>query len=228
MGRGWVLPWKGGALLVVRSVVVGPFAENTYLAACQKTGEAILIDPGGEAVRVLALREPEGFAITRIFATHGHVDHVAAANAVRAATGAPFSIHEADLLWLANLTKQADMFGLERTTPPEVDILHGEGDVVRVGEHEGRVLHTPGHTRGGTCLYFERDGLVFTGDTLFVQSVGRTDLPGGDFEALRTSIVDKLFTLGDDVRFLPGHGPEGRIGEERVANPFVGEQRRGR
>jgi glyoxylase-like metal-dependent hydrolase (beta-lactamase superfamily II) len=215
-------------MLVVRSVVVGPFQENCYLAACDRTGEAILIDPGDEAPRLLAMREPGGYRIVRIFATHGHIDHVTACEAVRLATGAPFSIHAGDEAWLAALPKQAEMFGFPPVTPPTVDLRHAEGDEVRVGESTGRVLHTPGHTRGGCCLHFPEDGLVFTGDTLFSGSVGRTDLPGGDFDALRASIVDRLFPLGDDVEFLPGHGPGGRLGDERRSNPFVGEKPRGR
>jgi len=216
-------------VLVVRSVVVGPFAENAYLAGCDRTGEAILVDPGDEPTRVLALREPGGFRVTRIFATHGHIDHVTAVHAVKAATGAPFSIHAGDEPWLEALPRQAEMFGFEPATAPSVDLRHEDGDLVKVGEHEGKVLHTPGHTRGGSCLWFEADGIVFTGDTLFVGSVGRTDLPGGDFDQLRASITGKLFVLGDDVRFLPGHGPGGRLGDERVSNPFVGENaRRGR
>jgi glyoxylase-like metal-dependent hydrolase (beta-lactamase superfamily II) len=216
-------------MLVVRSVVVGPFQENCYLAACERTGEAVLVDPGDEAPRLLALREPGGFRVTRIFATHGHIDHVTAGEEVRRATGAPFSIHADDEAWLAALPKQAEMFGFPPVTVPTVDLRHAGGDTVKVGDHLGQVLHTPGHTRGGTCLWFPEDRVVFTGDTLFSGSVGRTDLPGGDFDALRASIVERLFTLGDDVRFLPGHGPGGRMGDERLSNPFVGEKpRRGK
>ncbi|MFT3914672.1 MAG: MBL fold metallo-hydrolase [Anaeromyxobacteraceae bacterium] len=216
-------------MLVVRSVVVGPFQENSYLVACDRTGEAVLVDPGDEAPRILGLREPGGLKVTRVFATHGHIDHVTAAEAVREATGAPFSIHPEDEPWLAALPGQAEMFGFPRATPPTVDLRHGEGDEVRVGEHVGQVLHTPGHTRGGTCLWFPDAKVLFTGDTLFAGSVGRTDLPGGDFDALRASIVERLFPLGDDVTFHPGHGPAGRLGDERRTNPFVGEKKpRGR
>ncbi len=211
-------------MLVVRSVTVGPFQENCYLAACDRTGEAILIDPGDEAARVLALREPGGFKVTRIFATHGHIDHVTAAEQVRTATGAPFTIHAEDVTWLAQLPKQAEMFGFPKVTPPRVDRCHADGEEVRVGEHVGKVIFTPGHTRGGTCLWFADAKVVFTGDTLFAGSVGRTDLPGGDWEVLRTSIVERVFPLGDDVVFHPGHGPAGRLGDERRSNPFVGEK----
>jgi glyoxylase-like metal-dependent hydrolase (beta-lactamase superfamily II) len=172
--------------------------------------------------RLLALVEP-GWRVGRIFLTHGHVDHVAGAAEAQAATGAPVTIHAADAPWLASLPRQAEMFGLDPVAPPRVDGYHADGDVIRLGRLEATVLHTPGHCPGATCLWFPSEKVVFTGDTLFLGSVGRTDLPGGDFEALARSITGKLFTLGDEVRFLPGHGPGGTIGEERRENPFVGE-----
>jgi len=211
-------------MLVVRSAVVGPFAMNAWLAACSETREAVLIDPGDEIPRVLALLEPEGFRVGRIFLTHGHVDHVAGAAAARAATGAPVTIHRDDVPWLEALSRQAEAFGLGPVAAPEIAAHHADGERVRVGRLEATVLHTPGHSRGSTCLWFPSEKAIFTGDTLFLGSVGRTDLPGGDFEALARSIKDRLFTLGDDLRFLPGHGPEGTLGEERRSNPFVGEK----
>jgi len=216
-------------MLVVRNAVVGPFAANAYVAACSRTGEAILIDPGGDTARVLGLVEPGGWRIGRIFCTHGHIDHVAGGAEARAGTRAPLSIHEGDEGWLAALPKQVEMFGFEAVEIPAVDLRHADGDAVRVGDCEGRVIHTPGHSPGSSCLFFPADKALFTGDTLFAGSVGRTDLPGGDYDALFASIKEKLFTLGDDVRFHPGHGPGGLLGEERRSNPFVGEgPRRGR
>jgi hydroxyacylglutathione hydrolase len=209
-------------MLIVRGVVVGPFAMNAWLAACSETGEAVLIDPGAELPRVLALRRPEGFTVKRILLTHGHVDHAAGAAEAREATGAPVSIHEGDVPWLAMLPRQAAMFGLEDARPLTPDATLADGEVVTVGRQSATVLHTPGHCPGSVSLWFEEAGVVFTGDTLFQGSVGRTDLPGGDFEQLARSITGKLFTLGDAVKFLPGHGPGGTIGEERLHNPFVG------
>jgi hydroxyacylglutathione hydrolase len=216
-------------MLVVRHAVVGPFAANAYLAACDRTGEAVLIDPGGDVPRVLALAEPGGYRVTRIFCTHGHIDHVAGAAEAKARTGAPLALHAADLPWLEALPRQAEMFGFDAVEVPTVDQRPADGEPFRVGACEGTVLHTPGHSQGSACLAFAEEKLVFTGDTLFSGSVGRTDLPGGDFEALHRSIRSKLFALADDVRFHPGHGPGGTIGEERRSNPFVGENpRRGR
>lgn len=216
-------------MLVVRHAVVGPFAENSYLVACDRTGEAILVDPGGELPRVRALAEPEGFRVKAIVCTHGHIDHVCGVAEAKAALGVPFHLHPLDQGWLEALPRQAEMFGFEAAEVPEVDAPLEDGGTLRVGDHEARVIHTPGHTRGGACLFFAEARTLLTGDTLFVGSVGRTDLPGGDWEALRASIVEKLLPLGDDVRFHPGHGPDGLLGEERRTNPFVGESpRRGR
>jgi glyoxylase-like metal-dependent hydrolase (beta-lactamase superfamily II) len=216
-------------MLVVRHAVVGPFAANAYVAACSRTGDAVLVDPGGDVGRLLALREPGGYRVVRIFITHGHVDHVAGAAEARAETGAPLQIHAGDEGWLAALPKQAEMFGFDPVEPPEVDHRHQDGETFTLGQCEARVIHTPGHSPGSSCLWFPEAKVLFTGDTLFSGSVGRTDLPGGDVDALFKSIKERLFTLGDDVRFHPGHGPAGVLGDERRANPFVGEDtRRGR
>jgi hydroxyacylglutathione hydrolase len=209
-------------MLIVRSAAVGPFAMNAYLAACSETGEAVLIDPGAEIPRLLGLCQPEGFQVKRILLTHGHVDHAAGAAEARQATGAPVAIHPGDLPWLAALPKQAAMFGLPDVKPLRPDAQLADGETVRVGNQTATVIHTPGHCQGSVSLWFEEAGLVFTGDTLFQGSVGRTDLPGGDFDQLAESITRRLFPLGDEVRFLPGHGPGGTIGEERLGNPFVG------
>jgi hydroxyacylglutathione hydrolase len=215
-------------MLVVRHAVVGPFAANSYVAVCSRTGDAVLVDAGGDVPRVLGLLEP-GQRITRIFVTHGHVDHVAGAAAAQAATGAPLQIHAGDQGWLEALPRQAEMFGFEPVEPPRVDHHHEHLDTFGVGQVEGVVLHTPGHSPGSCCLWFPEPKILFTGDTLFSGSVGRTDLPGGDVGALFASIKDRLFPLGDDARFYPGHGPAGLLGDERRANPFVGEDpRRGR
>ncbi|BDG02195.1 MBL fold metallo-hydrolase [Anaeromyxobacter oryzae] len=216
-------------MLVVRHAVVGPFAANAWLAACDRTGEAVVVDPGGDVARVLALADPGGYRVVRIFCTHGHIDHVAGAAETRRKTGAPLALHAADLPWLEALPRQAEMFGFDPVEVPVVDASPVDGETFRLGACEAKVLHTPGHSLGSACLLFPEEKIVFTGDTLFAGSVGRTDLPGGDFDALFQSIQTKLFALPDEVRFLPGHGPGGTIGEERASNPFVGQNpRRGR
>ena len=215
-------------MLVVRHAVVGPIAANSYLAACSRTGDVVLVDPGGDVQRVLGLLQP-GWRVTRIFCTHGHVDHVAGGAEAKVLTGAPLQIHAADQGWVESLPRQAEMFGFERVETPAIDHWHEDGETFALGQCEGRIIHTPGHSPGSCCLFFPEANVLFTGDTLFADSVGRTDLPGGDFDALHRSIKEKLFPLGDGVRFHPGHGPGGTIGDERRSNPFVGENpRRGR
>jgi glyoxylase-like metal-dependent hydrolase (beta-lactamase superfamily II) len=210
-------------LLVVRQAVVGPFGENTFLVADSGTGDAVVIDPGGETARILGLAQPD-FRIGRVLATHGHADHLVGAEELTRRTGATFHIHDGDEPFVRALPEQAARLGLGETRSPRISSFLADGDVVRVGTHEGRVIHTPGHSPGGVSFHFPEDGLLFTGDTLFARSVGRTDLPGSDGAALLRSIRERLFPLGDEVRFLPGHGPGSTLGEERRDNPYAGER----
>ena len=196
-------------MLVVRSAVVGPFAENTYLVGDSLTGEALLIDPGGGIERVLALREPGGLRVTRIFLTHGHVDHVAGCSEAKRLFSAPCQIHRADLEWLLALPQQGEMFGFEGPLEvPSVESIHQDGETLAVGEHVGRVIHTPGHSLGSCCLYFDEARTLFAGDTLFAGSVGRTDLPGGDPAVLERSNPGEALPARRRGALLPGPRPE--------------------
>ncbi|HYG68927.1 MAG TPA: MBL fold metallo-hydrolase, partial [Anaeromyxobacteraceae bacterium] len=159
-------------MLVVRHAVVGPFQENSYLVACDRTGEAMLVDPGGELDRVLALARPEDFRITRIVCTHGHIDHVSGVAEAKAALRVPFHVHPLDRGWLDALPAQAEMFGFDAAEVPAPDGALEDGQTFALGEEEVRVIHTPGHTRGGCCLFFPRSKALLTGDTLFAGSVG--------------------------------------------------------
>ncbi len=209
-------------MLAVRQAVVGPFAENTWVLADSGSGDAVVVDPGGEVDRVLALLEP-GWRVVQVLATHGHVDHIFGADELVGRTGAPFRIHSGDEPFVRALPGQAAGLGFGAARSPRVFAFLADGDEVRAGGHVGHVIHTPGHTPGGVCLFFPAEKVLLTGDTLFAGSVGRTDLPGGNGEQLLRSIRERVLPLGDDVRFFPGHGPGGTLGDERRGNPFVGD-----
>jgi hydroxyacylglutathione hydrolase len=199
----------------------GPFAENTYVVVGPSGRRAMLVDPGLETEPLLdALRE-RGLDVELILNTHGHLDHVANNAFFKRATGAPLAIHPADLPYLRAVARQASLYGLTAEDSPDPDLLLEEGAPLAFDGTSFDVLHTPGHTPGGVCL--RREGQLLVGDTLFRGSVGRTDLPGGDWEALVGSIRSKLFVLPDDVLCYPGHEGETTIGRERRANPFVGD-----
>lgn len=205
--------------LEIERIVNGPFQENCYLAVDTETGRGALIDPGSEPERILRTARFSEVEVEVVLGTHGHIDHAGAVAPVVAATGAPFALHPADQFLLDGLPDQAGLFGLPPIEAPVIDRALADGDAVRIGGHEGRVLHTPGHTPGGVCFLF--DGVVIVGDTLFAGSIGRSDLPGGSHEQLVESIRERLLPLGDRVRVLPGHGPATTLGDERRHNPFL-------
>ncbi len=209
--------------LSIDHVVVGPFVQNVWLAWCPRTREGVLIDPGFEPDRILALVKKHGVKVREVLATHGHIDHVWGAVPVCRALKAPFRMNRGDDYWLDGLAKQAAMFGLEPAEgKPAVASELLDGDTVGFGDVSLHVIHTPGHTPGSVCLH-DGAGTLFTGDLLFQGSIGRTDFPGGDFETLRRSIRERVFTLDPDTLVLPGHGPETTVGEEKATNPFVGD-----
>jgi len=199
--------------------VVGPFAANSYLLACPRTRDAVLIDPGDEAESLIEMANGNTVHVLAILATHGHIDHVGAAAETARRLGVPFRMHPADCFLVEALPQQALAFGLEPMSVPEMGEPLADRDIIAVGDLRVRVLHTPGHTPGGVS--FHVGGIVFSGDALFNGSIGRTDLPGGETETLMASIRDRLLALDDDVRVYPGHGPETTIGFERRHNPFL-------
>jgi glyoxylase-like metal-dependent hydrolase (beta-lactamase superfamily II) len=204
----------------IHTSVVGQLQTNCYIL--KSCNEVIVVDPGDEPGRILMFLKDINAKPTRIVATHTHFDHVLGVNGVRKATKAPFVIHEDDLPMLRSMQSRAHRFmGFEVPPPPKVDGYLDDGDLLRLGDETIRVLHTPGHSPGSISL--SGDGYVLTGDALFNQSIGRTDLPGGDLNTLIHSIREKLFKLDDDTTVYPGHGPETTIGDEKLANPFVGK-----
>jgi len=209
--------------LIIKEIAVGPLMANCFIVGCEKTKEAAVIDPGGDAHRILSAIAASELTVKYIINTHGHFDHVSGNADMKNATDADILIHPLDAPMLGRLSQNAAFFGISVEDSPPCDQTIEQGETVSFGEVGLKVIHTPGHTPGGISLY--SDGIVFVGDTLFAGSIGRTDFPGGDYETLISSIQEKLFPLGDDVRVLNGHGPETTIGREKLYNPFVGQQR---
>ncbi len=208
-----------------RILPVTPLRQNCSLIWCETTGAAALIDPGGEAQRLIAAARAEGVTLTRLLLTHGHLDHVGAALELASLLSLPIEgPHAADAYWLERLPEQAALFSFPPTRPFEPHRWLRDGDLVEVGEERLEVIHCPGHTPGHVVFYHRAGRLAFVGDVLFKGSVGRTDFPLGDWPALRRSIRERLFPLGDDVVFVPGHGPMSSFGEERRHNPYVGDR----
>ncbi len=206
--------------MIIRKLEVGSFASNCYIVSSEKNKEGMIVDPGGEAERIMTEVKRDGLDIKIIVLTHGHLDHTAALKEVAEATGAKVAIHKDEVEILNN--KFVSIFlGMRHRTPPKADRLLEDGDVISVGEMEFTVIHTPGHTPGGICLLGE--GALFSGDTLFYSSVGRSDIPtsGGNHQQLIESIKNKLLVLEDGIKVYPGHGPETTIGAERRGNPFL-------
>ena len=206
--------------MIIKTLPVGPIMANCFIVGCQETMKAAVIDPGDEADRILQSVADSNLEVKTIINTLGHFDHVSANKGIHAATNAPILIHALDAAMLEHISASAANWGLSAENSPAPERTLNDGDTIDFGKITLNVLHTPGHTPGGISLF--TDGHVFVGDTLFAGSIGRTDFPGGDFATLKSSIQDKLFALGDDVRVYTGHGPETTIGHEKQHNPFVG------
>lgn len=205
--------------MIIECIPVGMMGANCYVVGCEETKKAAVIDPGGDTEKILAYLKNKGLTLQYIIDTHGHIDHIAGNDKLRNATGAELLIHVLDADMLENPKfNLSSLMGFSMKFKP-ADRLLKEDDTVEVGNIKLHVIHTPGHTRGGICLTVE--GGVFTGDTLFNASIGRTDFPGGDFEAIINSIKRKLMPLPDDTAVYPGHMGQSTIGYERKHNPFL-------
>ena len=208
-----------------RILPVTPFAQNCTLLWCERTRRAAIVDPGGEPERIRDLLSRLDLTPDCILLTHGHIDHVGAAGSLAAELEIPIiGPHRDDAILIQSLPAQSQLFGF----PPVPAFLPGrwlqDGDRVTVGEQALSVIHCPGHTPGHVVYFDAAERLAQVGDVLFRGSIGRTDLPRGNHDQLLASITERLFPLGDDVRFIPGHGPLSTLGEERRANPYVGDQ----
>jgi hydroxyacylglutathione hydrolase len=229
--------------LIHEILPVGMLQCNCHIIGDPKTREALVIDPGGDAGKILEIIERYKLQVRAIVITHTHIDHVGALQRIHQATGAPVRMHPDDLELYRMLDVQAGWLGWKTPEKVQVDELLREGDAIRWGDFEARVMHTPGHTQGSVCLYMpsdmpkERDGAgvvklaghvperapgrLFAGDTLFAGSIGRTDLWGGSFETIIRSLKGKVLELPDDTIVYPGHGEITTIGQERETNPFL-------
>jgi glyoxylase-like metal-dependent hydrolase (beta-lactamase superfamily II) len=205
-------------------IPVTPFAQNCSVVWDEATREAAVIDPGGDLDQIRDVLAREGLKLTKILLTHAHIDHAGGTADLARELGVPIEgPHIDDKFWIDALPKQSQMFGLPPAEAFAPDRWLAQGDTVRVGGVEMDVRHCPGHTPGHVIFFHPPSRLAFVGDVLFKGSIGRTDFPRGDYDTLIRSIREQLFSLGDDVTFVPGHGPLSTLGEERRGNPYVGD-----
>jgi hydroxyacylglutathione hydrolase len=210
-------------------LVVGPLQCNCSILGDENSGEAIVVDPGDDVSRILALLQQHHLTVRQIVITHAHIDHIAGAHRLKQLTGAPILYNQHDIAQVKMMDVQASWLGISTPVVPPPDDTLDDGKIITVGASpelglrglSGSILFTPGHTEGSVCLYLPQHTLLLAGDTLFAGSVGRTDLPGGNTRKLLDSIHSRLLTLPDDVTVIPGHGPRTTIGTERDSNPFL-------
>jgi hydroxyacylglutathione hydrolase len=207
--------------MILETFPVGPLQCNCTILGDEAAGEAIVIDPGDEVGRIHRRLSELGLKLKQILITHGHIDHVGGALKLKRLTGAPILMNEADLEQLALMDKQAAWLGVETPETASPDEALANGKQVGLANYTAEVLHTPGHTQGSVCLHFAPLNLLIAGDTLFAGSIGRTDLPGGNTEQILESIRERLLSLPDATRVIPGHGPATTIAVERRGNPYV-------
>ncbi|MBE0479334.1 MBL fold metallo-hydrolase [Candidatus Aerophobetes bacterium] len=205
--------------MIVQKIIVGNLQANCYIIAEKKEGKGLIVDPGGDVNIILDFVEENKLQILYVIATHAHIDHIANVKEVKEATGAKFLLHPLDVSFLSDPNLNLSLFMESFCTFPAPERLLQDGEKLTAGQIELQVIHTPGHTPGSISLKI--NNFVFTGDTLFAGGVGRVDLPGGDFETLQRSIREKIFSLPDNTKVFPGHGPETFVEKEKKDNPFV-------
>ena len=210
-------------MLHYATIPVTPFQQNCSLLWCDETREAALVDPGGDLPRLQAAVARHGVRLTQILLTHAHIDHAGGTGTLARTLGLPIiGPHPGDQFWIDGLPEQAKMFGFAPAEPFTPTRWLADGDTVQVGHSTLQVRHCPGHTPGHVVFHSAEIGRAFVGDVLFAGSIGRTDFPGGDHDTLIASITGRLWPMGDDTVFIPGHGPESSFGAERRHNPYVG------
>jgi hydroxyacylglutathione hydrolase len=215
--------------MILETIQVGLLQCNCSILGDESSREAIVVDPGDDIPRILALLAKHSLTVKQIIITHAHIDHIAGAHRLKQLTGAPILYNQNDLAQVKMMDIQATWLGIPTPTVSNPDDTLDDGKLITIGANPGKgetgltgsILHTPGHTEGSVCLYLPAQTLLLAGDTLFAGSVGRTDLPGGNTDKLLRSIHERLLTLPDDVTVIPGHGPRTTIGSERLENPFL-------
>ena len=207
--------------MILETLPVGPLQCNCSILGDETSREAIVVDPGDDIPRILALIAKHNLTVKQIVITHAHIDHIAGAHRLKQLTGAPILYNQNDLPLVKMMDIQAGWLGIPTPIVSNPDDTLDDGKLVAITGLAGSILHTPGHTEGSVCLYLPDQTLLLAGDTLFAGSVGRTDLPGGNTSKLLRSIHERLLTLPDDVAVIPGHGPVTTIGSERASNPFL-------
>jgi hydroxyacylglutathione hydrolase len=207
--------------VIVHKETVGPFYENCYILADDHIKSAVIIDPGGDGQRLASIIESRQYLLQSILNTHGHIDHIAAVHELQHKFKIPFYLHAEDETIVQQAENYAALFGYPFDKTPTVNRPLSDGQILTLGAAEIVVIHTPGHTRGSCCFYIASEKVLLSGDTLFRESIGRTDLPGGDYPAIQQSIKSKLYALPDNITVYPGHGPKTTIGYEKANNPFV-------
>ena len=215
------------AEMSIRAVIapVTPLQQNCTIVWCAKTLKAAVIDPGGEIPRLMKAIEDQGLTLEKIWITHGHMDHAGGAAELKRLTGVPIEgPHKDDQFWIDRIQESGEMYGIPEARIFVTDRWLDDGDLVTLGETEFEVLHCPGHTPGHVIFFHRQARFAQVGDVLFKGSIGRTDFPRGNHQDLLDAITGKLWPLGDDVQFVPGHGPMSTFGAERRSNPFVGDR----
>lgn len=211
-------------MLEIITVGVTPFQQNCRILHCSESGEAVVVDPGGDAETILFELSSRSIKATDIWLTHSHLDHCGAVAELKLKLGGKLIAHKEEQMLRANVENIAGMYGLARglmRNCPEPDIYIAGGEDLALGRHKFKVLYTPGHSPGHLCFYNVENSCLIAGDTLFQGSIGRTDLPGGDHETLIRSIKDVILSLPDETVVMPGHGPDTTVGAERNDNPFL-------